>query len=119
MVTTETLKALSDENRLRIVEMLASGERCVCELATELDASDALVSHHLKQLREAGLVRTRRVGRWLHCSLEPLAFEALAARFGALALEARAAEEASTCCACATPAAKPVEYPTVKEEIWP
>jgi len=136
MITSETLKALADDNRLRIVELLASGERCVCELATALDASDALVSHHLKQLREAGLVRTRRIGRWLHCSLEPVAFEALATRFGELANEARIAEAADACCACARPdtapgaAAEPdserladappaMEESTLKEEIWP
>lgn len=109
MDTNETLKALADENRLRIVQMLAGGERCVCELATALDASDALVSHHLKQLREAGLVKTRRIGRWLHCSLEPAAFEALAARFGALAAEARDADAAAGAC-CAV---------SGKDEVWP
>lgn len=125
MADQDTLKALSDENRLRIVELLASGERCVCELATELDASDALVSHHLKALRESGLVRTRRIGRWLHCSLEPSAFEALAGRFQAIARAARDAQGTSTCCKLPVDPGEPAadgsstEYPTVKEEIWP
>lgn len=91
--------------------MLAAGERCVCELAAELKESDALISHHLKQLREAGLVRTRRVGRWLHCSLEPAALESLASTLVALADEARAAE-VSTPCACGA-------YPQPTEKIWP
>jgi len=127
MADSDTLKALSDENRLRIVELLACGERCVCELASQLDVSDALVSHHIKALRESGLVRTRRIGRWLHCSLDPAAFEALAARFGAVAQAARTAEGTSTCCApkpladpdSATSAEPSLEYPTAKEEIWP
>lgn len=113
MDTSDALKALADENRLRIVDLLAGGERCVCELASALDASDALVSHHVKQLREARLVRTRRIGRWLHCSLEPVAFEALAARFSALAGEARdvavaADAAAGACCASSD-----------KDEVWP
>ncbi|MDO9108913.1 MAG: metalloregulator ArsR/SmtB family transcription factor [Coriobacteriia bacterium] len=111
MGTTEILKALSDDNRMRIVQMLAAGERCVCELACELQESDALVSHHLKQLREAGLVRTRRVGRWLHCSLEFAALESLASTLVDLASAARAAESSASC-ACGA-------YPHPTEEIWP
>lgn len=114
----EALKALADENRLRIVMLLADGERCICDLASTLDESDALISHHVKQLREAGLIRTRRVGRWLHCSLEPGAFELVASRIAAVGhraaeAAARAAGETEPgCCSSG-------EYPTVKEEIWP
>ncbi|MDP2183681.1 MAG: metalloregulator ArsR/SmtB family transcription factor [Actinomycetota bacterium] len=99
---TELLKALADENRLRIVELLADGEKCICEIAAALDASDALASHHVKQLREAGIVRTRRVGRWLHCSLEPEALTRLAGSFANLAGRAGAAA-AGTGCACDAP----------------
>lgn len=95
----DVLKALADENRLSIVRMLADGEHCVCDLATGLDLSDALVSHHLKRLRDAGLVKTRRVGTWLHCSLEPTAFAALAAESAALAQPLETA--AGDACSCA------------------
>lgn len=98
----DSLKALADDNRLRIVELLADGERCICEIATSLEASDALASHHVKQLREAGIVRTRRVGRWLHCSLEPEALTRLAGAFADLAGRAGAAA-AGSCCACEVP----------------
>ncbi|MGB4592466.1 MAG: metalloregulator ArsR/SmtB family transcription factor [Coriobacteriia bacterium] len=94
----DVLKALADENRLAIVRMLADGEHCVCDLATGLDLSDALVSHHLKRLRDAGLVKTRRVGTWLHCSLEPAAFAALAAEFSGTAVRATQTRDIS--CAC-------------------
>jgi len=101
------LKALADENRMRIVELLADGEKCICEIAAALDASDALASHHVKTLREAGVVQTRRVGRWLHCSLAPAAFDALADHFEKLARAARRAPHTSDedlrGCACATP----------------
>jgi ArsR family transcriptional regulator len=71
--TPETLllafQALSDANRLRIVDMLRGGERCVCQLVEALDMSQPLLSHHLKTLKEAGLVRDRREGRWAHYAL--------------------------------------------------
>jgi ArsR family transcriptional regulator, arsenate/arsenite/antimonite-responsive transcriptional repressor len=64
------LKALADEKRLRIVELLAGGERCVCHLQEELDVAQPLLSFHLKKLKEAGLVTDRREGRWVHYSLD-------------------------------------------------
>jgi ArsR family transcriptional regulator, arsenate/arsenite/antimonite-responsive transcriptional repressor len=64
------LKALADEKRLRIVELLAGGERCVCHLQEDLDIAQPLLSFHLKKLKEAGLVMDRREGRWIHYSLD-------------------------------------------------
>ncbi len=89
--------ALADENRLRIVGLLAGGEKCVCEIAEHLGASDALTSHHLRRLRDAGLVRARKVGPWLHCSLAPEAFERVAAAAADLAARARSAGERGCC----------------------
>jgi ArsR family transcriptional regulator len=66
---TRALEALSDDNRLAIVTLLADGELCVCDVSSALGISSALASHHLKKLREAGLVDTQRKGLWLHCSL--------------------------------------------------
>jgi ArsR family transcriptional regulator len=63
--------ALGDERRLRIVQLLASGERCVCELTEALDAAQPLLSFHLKELKKAGLVTDRRQGRWSYYSLRP------------------------------------------------
>lgn len=63
------LKAIADETRLRILSLLAGGERCVCELQDELDAGQSLLSHHLKALKDAGLVTDRRSGRWVHYTL--------------------------------------------------
>jgi ArsR family transcriptional regulator len=95
------LKALADERRLAIVEMLADGERCICELASGLDASDALVSHHVKKLREAGIVQTRRVGQWLHCSLDVEAFAAISGEVDALSDRAAQAAQGGCCACCA------------------
>ena len=73
-------KALADVNRLRIVKRLAEGEASVTELIAHVGLSQPLVSHHLKRLRVAGLVETRRVGRETICTLRPEAFGEVAAR---------------------------------------
>src|SRR3954451_23291635 len=67
--------ALSDETRLEIIELLRKGERCVCELTDSLDAAQSRLSFHLRVLRDAGIVRDRKDGRWVHYELEPDAFE--------------------------------------------
>lgn len=61
--------ALSDARRLRILTVLQSGERCVCDLQADVGLAQSLLSFHLKALREAGLVDVRRSGRWAHYSL--------------------------------------------------
>ena len=71
----ELFHALSDETRLEIMEMLRSGERCVCELTDELDAAQSRLSFHLRVLKEAGLVTDRKEGRWSYYTIVP---EALA-----------------------------------------
>jgi ArsR family transcriptional regulator len=69
--------ALADETRLRIVARLRGGEECVCHLTDLLDAGQSRLSFHLKTLKDAGLVRDRRQGRWVYYSLDPEAMEAL------------------------------------------
>ena len=73
-------KALADVNRLRIVRRLADGEASMAELIAHVGLSQPLVSHHLKRLRVAGLVETRRVGRETICTLRPEAFGEVAER---------------------------------------
>ena len=68
-ILTKRFKALSDQNRLRILDRLRGGERCVCDLTDALDEGQSLLSFHLKILREAGLVSDRREGRWAYYSL--------------------------------------------------
>lgn len=65
--------ALSDETRLRILERLRDGERCVCELTDVLGAAQSRLSFHLKTLKDAGLVRDRRAGRWSYYALNAAA----------------------------------------------
>jgi ArsR family transcriptional regulator len=66
----EMLRILSDVNRLRIMCLLFSGEKCVCEIEEGLDISQPLASHHLKVLLEAGLVKVRREGTWSYYRLD-------------------------------------------------
>lgn len=70
----ELFHALSDETRLEIVELLRKGERCVCELTDTLDAAQSRLSFHLRVLKEAGIVRDRKDGRWVHYELVPESF---------------------------------------------
>jgi len=86
------LQALSDENRLRIVETLREGERCVCELQADLDLGQSLLSHHLRVLRESGLVLDRREGRWVHYALSDEAVEEVESYLRGLREDAAAAE---------------------------
>ena len=71
----ELFHALSDETRLEIIELLRNGERCVCELTDTLDAAQSRLSFHLRVLKDAGIVRDRKDGRWVHYELDPEAFE--------------------------------------------
>lgn len=57
-------QALANEERLRLLEALRHGERCGCELMVILDAPQSTVATHLRKLRNAGLVKNRKKGRW-------------------------------------------------------
>jgi len=65
-----TFKALSDETRLRILKLLEHGELCVCDIVAALDMSQPKVSFHLGVLKDAGLIRDRKQGRWTHYRLD-------------------------------------------------
>lgn len=65
------LKALAHPLRFGLVELLASGEKCVCDLVEEVGASQPLVSHHLAVLKKAGLVHDRQDATWVYYSLDP------------------------------------------------
>jgi ArsR family transcriptional regulator len=68
----QIFKALADATRLEILGLLAaaSGPRCVCELEAGFDLKQPTISHHLRVLREAGLVRAERRGLWVYYSVE-------------------------------------------------
>lgn len=62
-------KALSDANRLQIVQMLSDGEKCGCKLLEQFDITQPTLSHHMKVLCECGLVESRKEGKWSHYCL--------------------------------------------------
>ncbi len=83
MMNTEeavrAFKALGDENRLRIVGIVAErGDVCACRLLDELDMTQPTLSHHMKLLRDSGVVKARKEGRWMHYSLDREVVGALA-----------------------------------------
>lgn len=94
---TRRFHALSDETRLRIVDLLRGGEQCVCELTSALDLGQSLLSFHLKTLKDAGLVTDRRDGRWAYYALNPEAFAALEEFVGGLPSK-RLTVLAARCC---------------------
>jgi len=65
----EVFKAAADPCRLRILKLLKEGELCVCEIMTALSKPQSSTSHHLSILREAGLVKERRDGKWSYYRL--------------------------------------------------
>ena len=62
-------KALSDENRVRIVALLQERSLCVCQITAVLNLAPSTVSKHLSILRQAGLLEIEKRGRWIHCRL--------------------------------------------------
>jgi ArsR family transcriptional regulator len=93
----ELFHALSDETRLEIVELLRKGERCVCELTDTLDAAQSRLSFHLRVLKDAGIVRDRKDGRWVYYELDPVAFEEVETLVSGM--KPRAARRSESCCA--------------------
>jgi ArsR family transcriptional regulator len=96
---TAMLKALAEPMRWRILDALAREELCVCHLVEELGAPQPLVSHHLRVLKDAGLVDTERHRYWTYYRLRPEALGALGARLSGLAAGAPAGgERRRPCC---------------------
>ena len=65
----QVFKALSDENRIQIMKLLRTGEKCACKLLEELNISQPTLSHHMKILCDSGLVTGRKEGKWTHYSI--------------------------------------------------
>lgn len=64
--TADFLKVIAEENRLKILCMLKDGEKCVCEIWKNLDLPQNLTSHHLKILRDQGLITARKDGQKMY-----------------------------------------------------
>jgi len=82
----QVFKALGDPVRLRLVSLIGAhqgGEVCVCDLTTAFDLAQPTISHHLKVLREAGIITSERRGTWVYYRLVPSALERMAALLAA------------------------------------
>ncbi|HEX8629811.1 MAG TPA: metalloregulator ArsR/SmtB family transcription factor [Catenuloplanes sp.] len=84
-VLAPAFKALGDPVRLRLLSMIASapdGEVCVCDLTPSFDLSGPTISHHLRTLRDAGLVDAERRGTWVYYRARPALLGQLATLLG-------------------------------------
>jgi len=70
VVNANIFKALSDPNRLMIVDMLSCGELCACRILERFHITQPTLSHHMKTLCDCGLVLWRKEGRWMYYSLD-------------------------------------------------
>lgn len=98
-------RAFADRTRLRILNLLAPGELCVCDIVRVLGVPQPKASRHLAYLRKAGLVKARRDGLWIHYSLAPAigkfhqkVLECLACCFADVPELARDAKRRNECC---------------------
>ena len=66
---TIIFKALCDEKRLSILELLKGGEKCACVLMEELNIAKSALSYHMKILCESGIVTSRQEGKWTHYTI--------------------------------------------------
>ena len=67
--TAMIFKAFCDENRIRIVKLLRTGEKCACKLLEEINVTQPTLSHHMKILCDSGIVVGRKEGKWMHYSI--------------------------------------------------
>ena len=68
-------KALCDERRQRILELLHTGEKCACVLTEEMGMPQSSLSYHMKILCDSGIVQGRKEGKWVHYSIDPAGAE--------------------------------------------
>jgi ArsR family transcriptional regulator len=74
-------KALAESIRLRIILLLTEGELCVCDLTELLSLPQSTVSRHMSRLKNAGLITDRRVGKWVHYTINKETYEDLPSLF--------------------------------------
>jgi ArsR family transcriptional regulator, arsenate/arsenite/antimonite-responsive transcriptional repressor len=94
------LKVLAEPRRLHILHLLMEGVQCNCELGSELGMPPNLISHHLRVLREAGLVDMERDpndARWIYYAINPDALAELNRKFGAFFDPSRIQERHPAC----------------------
>ena len=96
----KVFKAFCDENRLRILQLLRSGEKCACVLLDDLHITQSTLSHHMKILCDAGIVQGRKEGKWVHYSIDSdCADRSVALLKQQLKIDTQSQSERPSCCA--------------------
>ncbi|MBM7615088.1 ArsR/SmtB family transcription factor [Alkaliphilus hydrothermalis] len=75
----DIFKALSDENRIKIVQMLVGGELCACDIQEHFQLTQPTISHHMKVLMQSGLVEGEKRGKWMFYCINDLRINELKA----------------------------------------
>ena len=88
-------KAFCDENRVKILQMLKSGEKCACKLLEDMNITQPTLSHHMKILCDSGIVEGRKDGKWMYYSIS---ITGVAAAREYLDLLTNTEETKSACC---------------------
>jgi len=68
-VAARVFRAFCDENRIKILQLLRTGEKCACVLLDDLQIAQPTLSHHMKILCDSGIVNGRKEGKWMHYSI--------------------------------------------------
>ena len=89
-------KALADETRLKIIDMLSCGELCACDILKYFNITQPTLSYHMKILCDSGIVNARQEGKWTHYSLSKKGSEYASKRL--LELTTPNTENQSNCC---------------------
>ena len=95
--TAKIFKALGDPNRIAILKMLQSGEKCACKLLEELNIGQSTLSHHMKILCDSGIVIGRKEGKWMHYSISENGVQYAIDCLQALMITSAAFENKSCC----------------------
>lgn len=95
--TALLFKAFCDENRIHILALLGSGEKCACRLLEEMSISQPTLSHHMKILCDSGIVVGRKEGKWMHYRICPEGVQIARDYLNGLT-DARPTGESKSCC---------------------
>lgn len=94
---TVIFKAFCDENRIKILMLLADGEKCACKLLEEMNVTQPTLSHHMKILCDSGVVVGRKEGKWMYYSISPDGAEC-AKKYIDILTDVKYTDEKKSCC---------------------
>ena len=97
--TAVIFKAFCDENRIKILQLLQGDEKCACKLLEELNITQPTLSHHMKILCDAGLVTSRKAGKWIYYTRQAETLDRIGACLQALG-HTTPTDDLATDCRC-------------------